>query len=198
MSWSATSPSACSTDADPIHFHFAHIRSLHGENPPELEKAIDDILYHAVTYFGYIARDIYNFHHVRNRNMAPLDETPDEREAMLRVVVQCDKLSMNQSSRVIDYLGSKGDNAQFQKPSATNFPFPLTDAFIITDDDNPITMHLWVLQTTTSKKHRGSPKGYDNICQIIDTLYSQLEHSNADRQATDTQASSCSPDSSSN
>ncbi|KAI9509565.1 hypothetical protein F5148DRAFT_1186770 [Russula earlei] len=53
-------------------------------------------------------------------------------------------------------------------PSAPNFP--LIDVFIVTHDDNPNTMHLWVLQMTISKTHRGSRKGYAKIGKIIDTL----------------------------
>ncbi|KAI9508363.1 hypothetical protein F5148DRAFT_1355950 [Russula earlei] len=95
-SWHDNSPPARLTDADdPISFHFAHLRLLHGENPPELEKAIDDILNNAITYFGYIARDIFravfvDFQHVYNDNMAALNCLPEDLEAMLHTIVHSD------------------------------------------------------------------------------------------------------------
>ncbi|KAI9510458.1 hypothetical protein F5148DRAFT_1147558 [Russula earlei] len=262
-SWRATSPSAYPTDTDPIRFHFSYIRSLHGENPPKLNKAIDDILKNAVTYFGYVARDIfravlYNFEDVHNHVIAALDESPKILDKVLRGAVHRNKLLTNRFSQrpiviksrrkvgldvewkidfrtvwvgrvvmlkfrdykearvrdLISYLKSvpqgatlaawlfeayahrtivAGVNCQpmrkmtflsspSPKPCAPNFP--LIDAFIVSHDDNPNTMHLWVLQMTTSKKHRGSRKGYAKIGEIIDTLCLQVNETNADRQAT--------------
>ncbi|KAI9508496.1 hypothetical protein F5148DRAFT_1375811 [Russula earlei] len=314
-SWHDNFPSARPTDADPISFHFAHIRSLHGDNPPELEKAIDDILNNTVTYFGYVARDIFravlsDFQDIYEDSMSALTKSPEDFGEMLRLIVDSENLSMNQPShRAIviesrreigrtvswdidfrsDWMASAAmlkfqeyaddgvrklisdfaaipqgatfaswlfeayahraivdgvnglrlrriafhppkvvfepaessqssspppwlvveqeefsvlPNASpnmYYGPSAPNFP--LIDAFIVTHDDDQITTHLWLLQITTSKKHRGSRKGYEKIRKIIDTLrLSQPKDTNVDCQVTPrltaTRPSSGSPDSS--
>ncbi|KAI9511881.1 hypothetical protein F5148DRAFT_1312122 [Russula earlei] len=235
--------------------------SLHGENPPRLEEAIDDILNNVVSYLGYVPQDIFravlsDFQDIHNDVMVAINKSPEDLGPMLRMVVGGEDFSKNQTShrlivvnprravalkfkeyeeqsvrKLISYLKSVPQGATLApwlfevyahrkivgsvgvqrlgeplremtfhsdtfKPSAPNFP--LIDAFIITHDDNQITIHLWVLQMTTSKMHIGSPKGYDKIREIIDTLLPQPEDTNVDRQATQrpTQPSSRLPDSS--
>ncbi|KAI9513532.1 hypothetical protein F5148DRAFT_1278893 [Russula earlei] len=94
------------TDAHPINFHFEHIRSLHGVNPPRIEEAIDDILNNVVSYFGYVPRDIFravlsNFQDIHNDVMDALHDKPEDLDSMLCMVMQRDKLSLNQSSHCL-------------------------------------------------------------------------------------------------
>ncbi|KAI9511332.1 hypothetical protein F5148DRAFT_957840, partial [Russula earlei] len=110
-SWHDT-PSAHPTNSDPIHFHFTHIRSLHGENPPEIEKAIDDILNNAVKYFGFVARDIFravlsDFHDIYNDTMSALKKSPNDLGEMLRMVVGSEDLSMSQPSHLLIVIKSR-------------------------------------------------------------------------------------------
>ncbi|KAI9513534.1 hypothetical protein F5148DRAFT_11522 [Russula earlei] len=104
-------PPACPTDANPIHYHLAHIRSLHGDNPPELEKAIDDILDNAVKYFGYVARDVFrailrNFQRVYEGLMSTLGN-PQQFEDILRAVVSGENFSTNHPSHRAIVINSR-------------------------------------------------------------------------------------------
>ncbi|KAI9511306.1 hypothetical protein F5148DRAFT_1322948 [Russula earlei] len=94
------------TDAHLINFHFEHIRSLHGVNPRRLEEVIDDILNNVISYLGYIPQDIFqavlsNFQDIHNDIMDTLHDKPEDFDLMLCMVMQRDKLSLNQSSHCL-------------------------------------------------------------------------------------------------
>ena len=65
------------------------------------------------------------------------------------------------------------ESNSYYVPSDPNFP--LFDAFIIEFDRVTESAILWILQITTSRRHRGSALGYRKIREIIAILKNQLQ-----------------------
>ena len=91
---------------------------------------------------------------------------------LFQVINNLSKSSARLLGSTITDLSSRLENKSYYVRDDPNFP--MFDAFIIELDRTKKSAILWVLQMTTSRKHGGSAKGYQKICEIIAILKNEL------------------------